>query len=50
MNYLCNKKVFATLEEANGYANMVMRANGEVLLVQETKRIVTHIFNLNGRK
>lgn len=37
-------KVFATLEEANGYANDVARKTGYVLLVTETKAKVTHTY------
>jgi hypothetical protein len=44
MNYKCNKKVFATLEEANAYANAIMRATGEVLIVTTTKQAVTHTY------
>jgi hypothetical protein len=44
MNYKCNKKVFATLEEANAYANAIMRAAGEVLIVTTTKQAVTHTY------
>lgn len=43
MNYKCNKKVFATLEEANAYANAIMRTTREVLIVTITKQAVTHI-------
>ena len=48
MNYLCNKKVFATLEEANAYANDIMRQTKEVLIVEQTKRKVTHKYNLKN--
>ena len=44
MNYKCNKKVFATLEEANVYANAIMRVTGEVLIVTTTKQAVTHAY------
>ena len=44
MNYKCNKRVFATLEEANRYANAIMRATGEVLILTETRRAVTHTY------
>lgn len=35
-------KVFATLKEANAYANEILRKTGYVLLVTETKANVTH--------
>lgn len=35
-------KVFATLKEANAYANEMIRKTGAVFLVTETKAKVTH--------
>lgn len=50
MNYLVHDhtkrgKVFATLEEANGYANTAMKYTGVVWLITETKRKVTHQYS-----
>ena len=50
MNYLVHDytkrgKVFATLEEANGYANTAMQFSGVVWAVTETKRKVTHQYS-----
>ena len=44
MNYKCNKKVFATLKEANAYANAILRVTREVLIVTTTKQAVTHAY------
>lgn len=37
--------IFATLEEANGFCNEVMRKTGYVLAVTNTDRSVTHTWN-----
>lgn len=46
MNYLVQDskrgKVFATLEEAAGYAADIRKATGEIVAVVETARQVTH--------
>lgn len=39
-------KVFATLKEANSYCNEIMRKCGVVFLVTETKRKVTHTYDI----
>lgn len=49
MNYLVQDskrgKVFATLEEAAGYAAEIRKATGEFVAVTETRRKVTHTFH-----
>lgn len=50
MNYLVHDhsrrgKVFATMAEANAYANDIIRNSGVVCLVTETRRKVTHIYD-----
>lgn len=49
MNYLVSDytkkgKVFATFEEARGYANEIFMRTGYVLCVTKTKRKVTHVY------
>ena len=44
MNYLVDKKVFATLSEANAYANWYLKQTRIVLAVLATNRKVTHIW------
>lgn len=46
MNYLCGKYVFATIDEANAYANYVIKHTRVVLGVFKTNRKVTHTFQL----
>lgn len=50
MYYKCNKKVFATVEEANAYANAIMRTIGEVLIVTTTKQTATHTYKTGGKE
>ena len=47
MNYLCNKKVFATIQEANGYANLIMKHSKQVLIVTQINRKITHVFDFS---
>ena len=42
-------KVFETLEEANAYANEIMRKTGIVYMVHETEKEVTHTYNLDSK-
>ena len=51
MNYLVEDhtkqgKVFATLEEANAYANYCIRNSGNVWRVSETYRKVTYTYDI----
>jgi hypothetical protein len=51
MNYLVHDytkrgKVFATIEEANAYANEMLKRSGYVFAVTETKRNVTHVYEI----
>ena len=47
MNYMCNKYVFKTEEEANMFRNWLMGKTGYVCAISYTLKRVTHTFNAN---
>lgn len=44
IHYQIHNKVFATLEEAMGYERLYRKATGVFLVIESTKRKVTHTF------
>ena len=49
INWLVDNKVFATREEAIGYANLYLARTGIFIGVTATRRKVTHAFVSNTR-
>lgn len=44
MNFICNKKVFATAEKAEAYADEYRKKTGIFLAVEHTNKKVTHVY------